>query len=306
MSDIPSGALDAGGQPAVPHHPAAPRRTARRPQALHRGVGHQRPSRARRDPDDAGDRRRVRGLVRHVLQRVPRELLATLVDPGVGGAARRADRHRAASTSTGPRPPARGSSWGAGRFSATTTSRGASSSRSSLDPFEDGGWIWFDITTDSAVTLHERRLVRAGARAGHAPTSRSASRRSTGPTTASTRCAALTSDPLVDEVIGAVIVPDQGTRKATRPSRLRGSRCAAGQSAVDSRPAQPRRLRRLQPRHVRGAEEHRLRTDPVHGRRHPHRARLDPAGAGDEPVRQDADAGRRPDAQPAGAVRTCT
>ena len=23
-----------------------------------------------------------------------------------------------------------------------------------LDPFEDGGWIWFDITTDSTVTVH--------------------------------------------------------------------------------------------------------------------------------------------------------
>lgn len=23
-----------------------------------------------------------------------------------------------------------------------------------LSPFEDGGWIWFDITTDSAVTVH--------------------------------------------------------------------------------------------------------------------------------------------------------
>ena len=23
-----------------------------------------------------------------------------------------------------------------------------------LDPFEDGGWIWFDITTDTAVTVH--------------------------------------------------------------------------------------------------------------------------------------------------------
>src|ERR1700757_2858627 len=23
-----------------------------------------------------------------------------------------------------------------------------------LDPFEDGGWIWFDITTDSAVSVH--------------------------------------------------------------------------------------------------------------------------------------------------------
>ncbi|HTY29809.1 MAG TPA: glycosyltransferase family 2 protein, partial [Mycobacterium sp.] len=24
-----------------------------------------------------------------------------------------------------------------------------------LDPFEDGGWIWFDITTDTKVTLHK-------------------------------------------------------------------------------------------------------------------------------------------------------
>src|SRR6185295_14368315 len=23
-----------------------------------------------------------------------------------------------------------------------------------LDPFEDGGWIWFDITTDAKVTVH--------------------------------------------------------------------------------------------------------------------------------------------------------
>ncbi len=29
-----------------------------------------------------------------------------------------------------------------------------SSSRSSSTPFEDGGWIWFDITTDAKVTLH--------------------------------------------------------------------------------------------------------------------------------------------------------
>ncbi len=53
---------------------------------------------------------------------------------------------------------------------------------------------------------------RCPRRAG--PTSRSASRPSTGPPTASTRLRALTSDPLVDEVIGAVIVPDQGTKKA--------------------------------------------------------------------------------------------
>ena len=46
MSDIPSGALDAGriqgGQPAGPRHPAASRRAAGRPQALHRGIDDQR------------------------------------------------------------------------------------------------------------------------------------------------------------------------------------------------------------------------------------------------------------------------
>ncbi len=114
--------------------------------------------------------------------------------------------------------------------------------------------------------------------------------------------AALTSDPLVDEVISAVIVSDQGTKQGQGPSRLRRRRRRARRPVADARPAQPRRLRRLQPGHVRGAEEHRLRTDPVHGRRHPARARLDPAGAGVQPVRQDADARRRSDAHPAGAL----
>ena len=36
-----------------------------------------------------------------------------------------------------------------------------------LEPFEDGGWIWFDITTDTEVTVHQRRLVCARARPGH-------------------------------------------------------------------------------------------------------------------------------------------
>ena len=57
-----------------------------------------------------------------------------------------------------------------------------------LDPFEDGGWIWFDITTDTKVILHKAGLVRTGARTRAAPTSRSASRPSTGRPTASTRC----------------------------------------------------------------------------------------------------------------------
>ena len=56
-----------------------------------------------------------------------------------------------------------------------------------LTPFEDGGWIWFDITTDSQGHGAQRGLVRAASPHPAGPTSRSASRRSTGRRTASTR-----------------------------------------------------------------------------------------------------------------------
>ena len=45
-------------------------------------------------PYDVADRRRIRGVVLDVLQRVSGELLASLVDAEIGGAARGADRHR--------------------------------------------------------------------------------------------------------------------------------------------------------------------------------------------------------------------
>ena len=55
-----------------------------------------------------------------------------------------------------------------------------------LGPFEDGGWIWFDITTDTAVTCSAAAGTRPNPlRAG--PTSPSASRPSTAPRTAPTR-----------------------------------------------------------------------------------------------------------------------
>ena len=82
-----------------------------------------------------------------------------------------------------------------------------------LSPFEDGGWIWFDITTDSAVTVHNAGWYAASPAPGRAniavgiPTFNR-------PSDCVNALAALTSDPLVDEVIGAVIVSDQGTRKA--------------------------------------------------------------------------------------------
>ncbi|MCW2685947.1 MAG: glycosyl transferase, partial [Mycobacterium sp.] len=72
--------------------------------------------------------------------------------------------------------------------------------------------IWFDITTDTAVTVHSAGWYAARPAAGRAdiavgiPTFNR-------PADAVNALVALTSDPLVDEVIGAVIVSDQGTKK---------------------------------------------------------------------------------------------
>ncbi len=82
-----------------------------------------------------------------------------------------------------------------------------------LDPFEDGGWIWFDITTDSAVTVLDAgwyATCQAPGRANIAVGIPTFNR----PSDCVSALAALTSDPLVDEVVGAVIVSDQGTNKA--------------------------------------------------------------------------------------------
>ncbi|MCV7253624.1 galactofuranosyltransferase GlfT2 [Mycobacterium hackensackense] len=82
-----------------------------------------------------------------------------------------------------------------------------------LDPFEDGGWIWFDITTDTAVTVRSAGWfapVPAPGRADIALGIPTFNR----PSDCVNALAALTSDPLVDQVISAVIVTDQGTKKA--------------------------------------------------------------------------------------------
>ena len=82
-----------------------------------------------------------------------------------------------------------------------------------LDPFEDGGWIWFDITTESMVTVHNAGWyapVPAPGRANVAVGIPTFNR----PADCVNALAALTSDPLVDHVIGAVIVSDQGSKKA--------------------------------------------------------------------------------------------
>ncbi|MGO9385428.1 MAG: glycosyltransferase family 2 protein, partial [Mycobacterium sp.] len=81
-----------------------------------------------------------------------------------------------------------------------------------LRPFEDGGWVWFDITTDTAVKLLSGGWYATEPAPGKAniavgiPTFNR-------PADCANALATLTADPLVDEVIGAVIVPDQGVRK---------------------------------------------------------------------------------------------
>ncbi|MCA1008907.1 glycosyltransferase [Rhodococcus hoagii] len=81
-----------------------------------------------------------------------------------------------------------------------------------LGPFEDGGWIWFDITTDTEVELRSAGWYAPGDAPGEGrvavgiPTFNR-------PTDAVKALAALASDPLVLDVIDAVIMPDQGTRK---------------------------------------------------------------------------------------------
>ncbi|AEV72542.1 putative glycosyltransferase [Mycolicibacterium rhodesiae NBB3] len=82
-----------------------------------------------------------------------------------------------------------------------------------LSPFEDGGWIWFDITTDTKCTVHAAGWyapTEAPGRANIAVGIPTFNR----PADCVNALAALTSDPLVDEVISAVIVSDQGNNKA--------------------------------------------------------------------------------------------
>jgi len=81
-----------------------------------------------------------------------------------------------------------------------------------LQPFEDGGWIWFDITTDTKSTVHSAAWyapVEAPGRADIAIGIPTFNR----PADCVNALAAITSDPLVDCVIGAVIVSDQGADK---------------------------------------------------------------------------------------------
>ncbi len=101
---------------------------------------------------------------------------------------------------------------GGAQFSGTADAPDTIEFEVGLAPFEDGGWIWFDITTDSAVTVHDaawHSAVEAPGRASVAVGIPTFNR----PDDCVNALTALTSDPLVDNVIDAVIVSDQGNRK---------------------------------------------------------------------------------------------
>ncbi len=93
----------------------------------------------------------------------------------------------------------------------------------SLAPFEDGGWIWFDLTAET-----DAQIVEAGWYAPFAPRAQIMPDGSevgpfeprvtigiptfNRPADAVAALEALASDPAVDAVIDAVLMPDQGTR----------------------------------------------------------------------------------------------
>ena len=262
MSDIPSGPLDAAESRAVsllsrvilprPGEPLDVRKLYIEESDTNSRRAHA-PTRT-----TLGDRTRVRGVVRDLLQRVPGELLAALVDAGVGGAARRTDRlgprrclpvqghrgphHGRRRAAVEPRPTTRRR--GPNSRSASTRSRTAAGSGSTSPP----------IPRSPSTAPRWYAPVPAPGRANIAVGIPTFNR----PSDCVNALAALTSDPLVDNVIGAVIVSDQGTRKVVDHPDFAAVGRPAGQSAVDPQPAQPGRVGRLQPGHVRGAEEHRL------------------------------------------------
>ncbi|MGK2881844.1 MAG: glycosyltransferase [Mycobacterium sp.] len=93
--------------------------------------------------------------------------------------------------------------------------RGGKEFEVDLGPFEDGGWIWFDVTSDIDI-----EIVAAGWYTElDAPGGDETKRITVGiptfnrPTDAVNALRALTSDRLVDAVIDAVMMPDQGTSK---------------------------------------------------------------------------------------------
>lgn len=97
----------------------------------------------------------------------------------------------------------------------------------SLRPFEDGGWIWFDVSSDSQVQLDSAGWYASieapgeGSIAVGTPTFNR-------PADCVATLQALASDPLVLSHIRAVIVPDQGTRKVVDEPGYAEAKAALG------------------------------------------------------------------------------
>ncbi|MFR9752744.1 glycosyltransferase [Nocardia sp. 004] len=105
-----------------------------------------------------------------------------------------------------------------------------------LGPFEDGGWIWFDITTDTAVTVLSGgwyapvEAPGIGSIAVGMPTFNR-------PGDAVQTLTALGSDPLVLEQIETVIIPDQGTKKVVdEPGFMEAAAALGGRLAIHDQP----------------------------------------------------------------------
>ncbi len=295
--------------PAAAGDPAPLRRPDERPRALH-GRAH-RPRaghRARRRPERRAQPRAPRGRGGHRRggcgpRRGPRRRCrsrarcrsgrtSTRSPPATGGAGRRSPRCTCGCALEGSGPRRRLPQQGRRRAGSTSAgsvlgTRGVHEVDVELDlrPFEDGGWYWFDLTTDDdELTLHDggwyARSEAPGRRRGddrHADVQpprrlrRHPHRDRRGPAGARRR--------------HRVILPDQGTKKVRDEPGFEAAAAALGD-----------RLRIIDQPNLGGSGGYArvmyealghagVRADPVHGRRHPARARLGAARRRVLPVR---------------------
>ena len=151
------------------------RRRRRREQRPRQGRGqepvrrHGRRGRRERERLRLDHRRRRHGRagapadLRHLLQRLPGELLAALDRLPHGPAHRHGVRIAARSSSTA-RPPRATSSAPTRCRSSSDEPRRPSSSTSRCKPFIDGGWYWFDIEAGDEPLHPARRALERGDR----------------------------------------------------------------------------------------------------------------------------------------------
>ncbi len=80
-----------------------------------------------------------------------------------------------------------------------------------LAPFEDGGWYWFDVTTDDQpVTVTDAGWYAPAAAPGRAAVAIAMTTYNR-PTDCVRALATIAADPLVLAAVDAVVVTDQGT-----------------------------------------------------------------------------------------------